>query len=201
MKPRPGLIVFQLTGSFVEHLLSRAMAGTQSSLLPSHGTGLKRCLFGFLTPKLPSFAPCALHAARRRLQRAPVTTAILHFLLALVAAASAAAPAGRREVVTSPHGAVAADDGRCSRIGRDALRQGGTAVDASVATALCLGVVSAASSGVGGGAFMLVRLADGSAVVYDSRETAPLAASKVSRRQSPSLCSLFAAGIRERLAP
>jgi len=83
--------------------------------------------------------------------------------------------------VTSPHGAVAADDWRCSRIGRDALREGGNAVDAAVASALCLGVVSPASSGVGGGAFMLVRLADGTAVVYDSRETAPLAASKVSQ--------------------
>jgi gamma-glutamyltranspeptidase/glutathione hydrolase/leukotriene-C4 hydrolase len=68
---------------------------------------------------------------------------------------------------------VAADDGRCSRAGRDALRDGGGAVDAAVAAALCLGVVSPASSGVGGGAFMLVRLADGTAIVYDSRETAP----------------------------
>jgi gamma-glutamyltranspeptidase/glutathione hydrolase/leukotriene-C4 hydrolase len=84
-------------------------------------------------------------------------------------------------VVTSPRGAVAADDWRCSRAGRDALRDGGGAVDAAVATALCLGVVSPASSGVGGGAFMLVRLADGTSIVYDSRETAPLAASKVSR--------------------
>lgn len=105
-------------------------------------------------------------------------------LLLLLAAGAAAA--GRREVVTSPHGAVAADDGRCSRIGRDALRDGGSAVDAAVATSLCLGVVSPASSGVGGGAFMLVRLADGTAVAYDSRETAPLAASKVSKPKAPS---------------
>ncbi|KAM3387405.1 hypothetical protein ACQJBY_010317 [Aegilops geniculata] len=99
-------------------------------------------------------------------------------LVLLFLAAGAAAEAARREVVTSPHGAVAADDERCSRIGRDALRCGGTAVDAAVATSLCLGVVSPASSGIGGGAFMLVRLADGTAVVYDSRETAPLAATK-----------------------
>ena len=82
--------------------------------------------------------------------------------------------------MTSLHGAVAADDGRCSTIGRDALESGGNAVDAAVATSLCLGVVSPASSGVGGGAFMLVRLANGTAVAYDSRETAPLAATKVS---------------------
>uniref|UniRef100_A0A453C489 Glutathione hydrolase n=1 Tax=Aegilops tauschii subsp. strangulata TaxID=200361 RepID=A0A453C489_AEGTS len=99
-------------------------------------------------------------------------------LVLLFLAAGAAAEAARREAVTSPHGAVAADDERCSRIGRDALRCGGTAVDAAVATSLCLGVVSPASSGIGGGAFMLVRLTDGTAVVYDSRETAPLAATK-----------------------
>ncbi|KAK3144600.1 hypothetical protein QOZ80_4AG0315200 [Eleusine coracana subsp. coracana] len=112
--------------------------------------------------------------AGQRQQWAPAAAALFVYLFL----AASAAEQGRREVVTSPHGAVAADDGRCSAIGRDALREGGTAVDAAVATALCLGVVSPASSGVGGGAFMLVRLADGTAVAYDSRETAPLAASK-----------------------
>jgi gamma-glutamyltranspeptidase/glutathione hydrolase/leukotriene-C4 hydrolase len=105
-------------------------------------------------------------------------------LLVFLAAGAPASVAGRREVVTSLHGTVAADDGRCSTIGRDALRRGGNAVDAAVATSLCLGVVSPASSGVGGGAFMLVRLANGTAVVYDSRETAPLAAAKVSNSES-----------------
>ncbi|KAJ3679675.1 hypothetical protein LUZ60_017686 [Juncus effusus] len=92
----------------------------------------------------------------------------------------------RREVITSVHGAVATDDGRCSAAGRDAIRDGGTAVDAAVVAALCLGVVSPASSGLGGGAFMLVRTSrddrngerDGEALAFDMRETAPLAASK-----------------------
>lgn len=77
------------------------------------------------------------------------------------------------------HGAVATDDGRCSRIGMDVIRDGGHAVDATVAAALCLGVVSPASSGIGGGAFMLLRLANGLAQAFDMRETAPLQASKV----------------------
>ncbi|XP_057870182.2 glutathione hydrolase 1 isoform X1 [Cryptomeria japonica] len=85
---------------------------------------------------------------------------------------------GRREVVEAHKGAVAADDGRCSRIGRDVLKEDGHALDAAVATALCLGVVSPASSGIGGGAFMLVRLASGEAEAYDSRETAPASASE-----------------------
>ena len=46
-------------------------------------------------------------------------------------------------------GAVAADDGRCLRAGRDALCNGGGAVDAAVAAALCLAVVSLGSSSAG----------------------------------------------------
>ncbi|KAG7026815.1 Gamma-glutamyltranspeptidase 1, partial [Cucurbita argyrosperma subsp. argyrosperma] len=82
----------------------------------------------------------------------------------------------RPEVIVASHGAVAADDSRCSRIGMDVLREGGHAVDASVATALCLGVVSSASSGIGGGAFMLIRSASGKSQAFDMRETAPLLA-------------------------
>ncbi|KAI8031490.1 Glutathione hydrolase 1 [Camellia lanceoleosa] len=84
----------------------------------------------------------------------------------------------RPEVTTAHRGVVTADDGRCSRIGRDVLREGGHAVDASVAVALCLGVVSPASSGIGGGAFMLLRLANGTTEAFDMRETAPMKASK-----------------------
>ncbi|ONK73963.1 uncharacterized protein A4U43_C03F1390 [Asparagus officinalis] len=84
----------------------------------------------------------------------------------------------RREVIKSKHGAVATDDGRCSIVGRDVLREGGNAVDAAVAAALCLGVVSPASSGIGGGAFLVVRMADGRAQAFDMRETAPLWASE-----------------------
>ncbi|XP_031267593.1 glutathione hydrolase 1-like [Pistacia vera] len=84
----------------------------------------------------------------------------------------------RREVIVTHHGVVATDDGRCSKIGMDVLRAGGHAVDASVAAALCLGVVSPASSGLGGGAFMLIRLASGKAQAFDMRETAPMKAYK-----------------------
>ncbi|PQQ00314.1 gamma-glutamyltranspeptidase 1 [Prunus yedoensis var. nudiflora] len=84
----------------------------------------------------------------------------------------------RREVISGRHAAVATDDGRCSRIGMHVLREGGHAVDASVAAAFCLGVVSPASSGIGGGAFMLIRPASGEAQAFDMRETAPLLASE-----------------------
>ncbi|CAL9094153.1 unnamed protein product [Musa acuminata var. zebrina] len=94
---------------------------------------------------------------------------------------------GGPEVVESEVGVVAADDGRCSEIGVAALRAGGHAVDAAVAAALCLGVVHPVSSGIGGGAFIVVRSADsGEAEAFDSRETAPSAASKNMYDNSPS---------------
>lgn len=83
------------------------------------------------------------------------------------------------EVVESERAVVAADDGRCSEIGAFMLRQGGHAVDAAVATSLCLGVVNPMASGIGGGAFMLVRPSSSSQTeAFDMRETAPLDASQ-----------------------
>ncbi|KAL5555911.1 hypothetical protein UlMin_038147 [Ulmus minor] len=82
----------------------------------------------------------------------------------------------RREVIADRHGVVATDDGRCSRIGMVVLREGGHVVDATVAATLCLGVVSPASSGIGGEAFLLMRLAIGEQQALDMRETAPFLA-------------------------
>jgi gamma-glutamyltranspeptidase/glutathione hydrolase/leukotriene-C4 hydrolase len=71
-------------------------------------------------------------------------------------------------------GIVAADDPRCSAIGADALSKGGNAVDAAIAASLCLGVVSPASSGLGGGAFLLFyNSSDRASAFYDGREVAP----------------------------
>jgi len=65
-------------------------------------------------------------------------------------------------VSTLTGGAVAADEPRCSRVGADVLADGGAAADAAVAAALCLGVLHPHSSGVGGGAFALVRRTEAS---------------------------------------
>ncbi|CAA0820823.1 Gamma-glutamyltranspeptidase 1 [Striga hermonthica] len=86
--------------------------------------------------------------------------------------------ASRPERVEAKNGVVATDETACSRIGRDLLKQGGHAVDAAVGATLCIGVVSPAESGLGGGGFILVRQADGQAKVYDMREIAPGRASK-----------------------
>lgn len=84
------------------------------------------------------------------------------------------------DIIESEQGVVAADDGRCSEVGASFLRQNGHAVDAAVATALCLGVVYPVSSGIGGGGFMVLRSSSTSQThAFDFRETAPLAASEV----------------------
>src|SRR5436309_9047121 len=58
------------------------------------------------------------------------------------------------------------------------FRRGGNAIDAAVAAALTLGVVDGHNSGLGGGCFILVRLANGSMAAIDGRETAPAAATR-----------------------
>ncbi len=76
------------------------------------------------------------------------------------------------------HGAmVAAADPRAVQAGLDVLARGGHAVDAAIAVHAVLGLVEPQSSGIGGGAFMLVyERESGNVRVYDGRETAPAAA-------------------------
>ncbi|GAB5455593.1 MAG: gamma-glutamyltransferase [Henriciella sp.] len=71
---------------------------------------------------------------------------------------------------------VAAADPRAVEAGLEVLRNGGHAVDAAIAVHTILGLVEPQSSGIGGGAFMVVydRASD-ETIVYDGRETAPSA--------------------------
>lgn len=73
-------------------------------------------------------------------------------------------------------GAVASVHPLATQAGMDALANGGNAIDAAVATALTLGVVDGHNSGIGGGAFVLIRTAKGELLAIDGRETAPMAA-------------------------
>lgn len=72
------------------------------------------------------------------------------------------------------HAAVAADNAECSKVGRNILKKGGSAVDAAIATTLCVGVINMHSTGIGGGGFMMVYDSHKrSAEMIDFRETAP----------------------------
>ena len=77
---------------------------------------------------------------------------------------------------TASGGMVSTTDEFATRVGLDILAAGGNAVDAAIATGLALAVVNPEAGNLGGGGFMMVRLADGSIHALDHREKAPLAA-------------------------
>ena len=75
---------------------------------------------------------------------------------------------------TGKIGVVSTSKVEASRIGAEILRKGGNAIDAAVAAGFALGVVEPNSSGLGGGGFMLIRIAKtGETVFIDFRERAP----------------------------
>ena len=63
-----------------------------------------------------------------------------------------------------------------SEVGRDILKKGGNAVDASIAVQLALAVVYPGAGNLGGGGFMLARFSDGFVDALDYREKAPVLA-------------------------
>ena len=70
--------------------------------------------------------------------------------------------------------AVAADYPQCSVVGKDILKAGGSAVDACIASLICIGTCQFQSSGIGGGGFMLVYDRQRKKFeAFDYRETGP----------------------------
>lgn len=80
------------------------------------------------------------------------------------------------------HGMVVTSQTDATEAGHAMLELGGNAIDAAVASAFALSVTQPFSSGVGGGCFVLIRIADGDAggeiFAIDARETAPAAATR-----------------------
>ncbi len=74
-------------------------------------------------------------------------------------------------------GLVVSDHHLASEVGREALRRGGNAIDAAVATAFALAVTHPSAGNIGGGGFLLYHGADGEVTSFNFREKAPLAAS------------------------
>jgi gamma-glutamyltranspeptidase/glutathione hydrolase len=79
---------------------------------------------------------------------------------------------------SATRGMVASVHPLATEAGLNALKSGGNAIDAAVAVGLTLGVVDTHNSGIGGGCFMLIRLANGKIVAIDGREMAPAAATR-----------------------
>lgn len=98
---------------------------------------------------------------------------------ALIAAAlPASAPAIAQVTETAAkHHMIAAANPHAAEAGLEMMRAGGSAVDAAIATQMVLGLVEPESSGIGGGAFMLVYDPKTKHTIsFDGREMAPASA-------------------------
>jgi gamma-glutamyltranspeptidase / glutathione hydrolase len=88
----------------------------------------------------------------------------------------AGAPAAARAPIATHH-MIAAANPFASRAGLEMLRKGGSAVDAAIAAQMVLTLVEPESSGIGGGAFLMLYDPKHNRVTsFDGRETAPASA-------------------------
>ena len=85
---------------------------------------------------------------------------------------------GSVQPVHAQHGIVVSVHELASQAGVEMMQAGGNAVDAAVATGFALAVVHPPAGNIGGGGFMLIRMADGKTHFLDYREKAPAAATR-----------------------
>jgi gamma-glutamyltranspeptidase/glutathione hydrolase len=109
--------------------------------------------------------------------RSPHKSLIL-LLMALLALGSAPFVRASAYPVHAQHAIVVSVHELASRAGVEIMQAGGNAVDAAVATGFALAVVHPPAGNIGGGGFMLIRMADGKTHFLDYREKAPAAATR-----------------------
>ena len=85
---------------------------------------------------------------------------------------------GGRTPVRAKNGIVSSASRLASEAGLEALKQGGNAVDAAVATAFALAVTWPSAGNIGGGGFLVYHGANGHATTFDFREKAAIAATE-----------------------
>ncbi|CAN5442573.1 gamma-glutamyltransferase [soil metagenome] len=104
-----------------------------------------------------------------KLQRLLIPTVILFFSFS---------PTGGRYPIYAKHGMVVSSSAIASDIGRDILKAGGNAIDATVATAFALAVTWPSAGNIGGGGFIVYVDKNSQSTTLDFREKAPFAASE-----------------------
>jgi gamma-glutamyltranspeptidase/glutathione hydrolase len=83
-----------------------------------------------------------------------------------------------RPATVDDHAMVVSNSRLASEAGVEIMKKGGNAVDAAVAVGFALEVTFPFAGNIGGGGFMVVRMANGQDAAIDYRETAPLAATR-----------------------
>ncbi len=91
---------------------------------------------------------------------------------------AAAARAAYPPPTVATDGMVVTDSPEASRVGAEVLREGGNAVDAAIAVSFALTVTHPQAGNIGGGGFLVVRMAGGPTETIDFREVAPAAATR-----------------------
>ena len=84
----------------------------------------------------------------------------------------------KEKVITGKNGMVVSTSAQASQVGIEILKQGGNAVDAAAAVGFTLAVTSSSNGNLGGGGFMVSRMANGKTFTLDYREMAPKSAYK-----------------------
>ena len=128
---------------------------------------LKTVLSALTVRGMRSIEPVAHRSASRRRLATRLSLAI--------AAVAVPASAG---VAEGPNGVVASRSPLASDVGIEVMKAGGNAIDAAVAVGFAVAVTYPSAGNLGGGGFMLIRLANGDVVANDHRETAPGQASR-----------------------
>ena len=133
-----------------------------------------------LTPATPSASLKGLPSARFLSLR---TASVLmrsnrkpFIFIVFIAFLASVAPAAPIHPVHAAHAMVASEHELAAQAGADIMKAGGNAIDGAIATGFALAVVLPKAGNIGGGGFMLVRLANGKTHFIDYRETAPAAA-------------------------
>src|SRR5215471_6230937 len=98
--------------------------------------------------------------------------------IAVLLLIAAAVPVWSAQPVRARHGMVVSREKHATAAGLEVLKNGGNAIDAATAVGLALAVTHPSAGNIGGGGFMLIRLADGKTTFIDFRERAPEAASR-----------------------
>lgn len=111
----------------------------------------------------------------RRISRT-VFTAISPVIVIVVLAGALSGACAREWSAVSNGGMVASASPEATAAGVRVLEAGGNAVDAAIAVGFALAVSYPSAGNIGGGGFMLVRLAGGETAFIDFRERAPMRA-------------------------